>query len=451
MTTSVLWFRRDLRLADNPALAAAVAGADQVVPLFVLDPRLTMRAGSPRLAFLYRNLAELDVATGHRLVIRTGDPAEVVPAVAREVEADAVYSAADYGPYGVQRDDQVGMALGWAGVGVHWLGSPYAVAPGELESVDGSAYRVFGPYLRAWLARGWLAPLPRPARLTWASGVDGEPLPAEPAVSAELPPAGENAAHLRLEGFVANQLEGYAERRNQPAKDATSRLSAYLKFGVLHPRQVLARLGEDPDSEALRTELAWREFFAHLLYSSPETAREPMRPEYAALRVDTGPDADDRFAAWAEGRTGYPIVDAGMRQLAGEAWLPNRIRMTVASFLVKDLHLDWRRGAALFLDRLVDGDLASNAHNWQWVTGSGTDAAPFYRVFNPSLQGRKLDPDGRYIRRWVPDLAGVPDEFVHEPWHAPSPPADYPLPIVDHLVERADALDRYQAVRDNVP
>jgi deoxyribodipyrimidine photo-lyase len=228
--------------------------------------------------------------------------------------------------------------------------------------------------------------------------------------------------------------------------DATSRLSPYIRFGCLHPRQVLAELGDGADADKLRSELAWRDFYADVLANRPSTAWGNVRSDLDRMVWDEGDEADERFAAWAEGRTGFPIVDAGMRQLRAEAWMHNRVRMVVASFLVKDLHIDWRRGARFFLDRLVDGDLASNNHGWQWVAGTGTDAAPFFRIFNPTLQGGRFDPEGDYVRRWVPELRSVRDGAVHEPWKLPGgPPTGYPRPIVEHAAERAVALARYAA------
>ena len=264
-----------------------------------------------------------------------------------------------------------------------------------------------------------------------------------------LLPPGEVAGRERLERFLADGVRDYAERRNQPATEGTSRLSPYLKYGCVHPRTVVAGLGRGRGADGLRTELAWRDFYGTILAARPDSARAALRPAMEDLRTDAGPGADDRFAAWAEGRTGYPIVDAGMRQLWGEAWVHNRVRMIVASFLVKDLHLDWRRGARLFMERLQDGDLASNNHGWQWVAGTGTDPAPYVRVFNPVIQGERFDPAGAYVRRWVPELADVPAAHVHHPWTTPGgAPAGYPPPMVDHAEERREALARYEALQE---
>ena len=444
----MLWLRRDLRLDDHPALSAAAA-AGEVVPLFVLDPRLTGPSGAPRLAFLAGCLAELHERTGGALVVRSGDPVEEVPRLAAEVEAPEVVATGDFGPYGRRRDDAVGSALDAGGRALRLVGSPYVAAPGTVTKADGSAFLVFSPYHRAWREQvAGVEPCPPVAAPRWAAGLRSAPLPDAPDLAATtiLPP-GEQAARERLERFLEDGVREYAERRNQPAAEGTSRLSPYLRWGCLHPRTVLAGLGRGRGPDVFRAEVAWRDFYGTILAARPESARRALRPVMEELPVDTGRLADERFAAWAEGRTGYPIVDAGMRQLAGEAWVHNRVRMIVASFLVKDLHLDWRRGARFFMERLQDGDLASNNHGWQWVAGTGTDPAPYVRVFNPVTQGERFDPEGDYVRRWVPELAAVPAPDVHHPWTRPGgPPAGYPAPIVDHAEERREALARYEAL-----
>jgi deoxyribodipyrimidine photo-lyase len=403
-------------------------------------------AGRARRAFLAASLAALDQSLGGALVVRSGDPALAVRAVVRDTGASAVFATADFGPYGRRRDEQVSRGLAEDGLGLHLVGTPYAVAPGTVRTNAGSGYRVFTPFRRAWEREGWDRPGPA-VDVEWVEGVTGDGVPARPALEAELPPAGEPAAWDRAEAFLDGPVHAYHERRDVPGVDGTSRLSPYLKWGVLHPRQLLDRLGDDRGPEVFRSELAWREFYADVLFHRPESARHSLDPRMTTLRRDVGPEADRRFEAWAEGRTGYPIVDAGMRQLRAEGWMHNRVRMIVGSFLVKDLHLDWTRGAREFMDHLVDGDLASNQHGWQWVAGTGTDAAPFFRVFNPVSQSQRFDPDGRYLRRWIPELAEVPDRYVHAPWTVPGgPPAGYPGPIVDHDVQRREALARYAEV-----
>ena len=449
---SVLWLRRDLRLQDNPALLEAAARGP-VLPLFVLDPVLLGPAGAVRTAFLLRCLRALDVSLGGRLVVRHGDPSVVVPAVAREAGADAVVAAADLGPYGQARDGRVGDRVPLVRVG-----SPYAVEPGAVAKADGTPYQVFTPYYRAWTTHGAAPPAPRPdpSTLAWVEGVASDPIPADPALDAALPRAGEDAALARLDVFLADAVADYGARRDRPDVDGTSRLSPYLRWGCVHPRTVLARLGRSEGESALRRQLAWRDFYADVLLQRPDSARANWNGAYDALPCDTDVAARGRFDAWAAGRTGYPIVDAGMRQLLGEGWVHNRVRMIAASFLVKDLHCPWTWGARWFLAHLVDGDLASNHHGWQWVAGSGTDAAPYFRVFNPVRQGATFDPDGVYIRRWVPELAGVAAADLHDPARltalkatlaAPPGLAEYPDPVVDHAEERAEALRRYARVR----
>jgi deoxyribodipyrimidine photo-lyase len=442
--TSLLWFRRDLRLADHPALLAARGDGD-VVPVFVLDPVLWGPAGAPRRAFLLDCLADLRERTGGALVLRTGNPAEAIPRLVRETGAGRVHVSADTGPYGRERDAAVEAALG--DVPLVRTGSPYAVTPGRVTKGDGTPYQVFTPYARAWREHGWRAPATTPRAVPWVAGVRSDDLPERPDLGdTVVPPAGEQAARAAWRRFRDERLTDYADARDRPDTDGTSRLSVYLKYGCIHPRTLLADLtGRGEPVRRYTDELAWREFYADVLWHRPETAREYYRPELARMSYDE--DAD-LLAAWQAGRTGYPIVDAGMRQLLGEAWMHNRVRMITASFLVKDLHQEWQVGARHFLQHLVDGDLASNNHGWQWVAGTGTDASPYYRVFNPVTQGKKFDPDGGYVRHWLPELRDVDTRFVHEPWTAPGGvPAGYPEPVVDHAHERQVALDRYQRAR----
>jgi deoxyribodipyrimidine photo-lyase len=442
--TSVLWFRRDLRLHDHPALTAA-AHDGPVLALFVLDPALLRPAGAPRLAFLSAALRALDEALrrdGGGLVIRRGVPAEVLAEVVRTTRATAVHVSADFGPYGARRDGQVEAALG--DVPLVRTGSSYAVSPGRVVKADGTPFKVFTPFYRSWREHGWPAPAPR-ATVEWSTAVDGIAVPTPPQLSAGtvLPHAGEEAARRAWRDYRERDLADYADVRDRPDLDRTSHMSVHLKWGCIHPRTMLADLG--PADEVLRRELAWREFYAAVLHAWPASARDYFQPRLAEMPYAAA--HSDEFAAWRDGRTGYPIVDAGMRQLLATGWMHNRVRMIVASFLVKDLHIEWRHGARHFMRHLVDADLASNQHGWQWTAGTGTDAAPFFRVFNPVTQGRKFDPDGDYVRRWVPELSGVPGAAVHQPWLLPDPPAGYPPPIVDHARERAEALARYRALR----
>jgi deoxyribodipyrimidine photo-lyase len=451
-SAAVMWFRRDLRLADNPALVEALRAGDEVLPLFVIDPALWEPAGANRRAFLVGCLRALDDDMGGALVLRRGDPAEVVPAIAAEVGAAQVFVAEDFGPYGRARDESVERALAEDHRELVRIGSPYAIEPGQVWNKSDEPYKVFTPFYQAWKQMGWPEPVRRPSDPSWMTGPGSDPLPDIDATAEELPDAGEAAARRRLDGFLRSQVEHYGEERDQPGTDGTSRVSPYLKWGCIHPRQVLARLGGTDGEETFRSEVAWREFYADVLFHHPESARQALREPMRAMAVDEGPDTDEAFAAWAEGRTGYPIVDAGMRQLRTEGWMHNRVRMITASFLVKDLHLDWTRGARHFMEHLVDADLASNQHGWQWVAGTGTDAAPYFRVFNPVSQSKRFDPGGTYLRRWLPELATVEDRAIHEPWTVEptllddDPPA-YPDRIVDHDTERREALARYEQLR----
>lgn len=444
--TSVLWFRRDLRLRDHPALHEA-AKDGPVVALFVLDPALLKPAGAPRVAFLYRSLRALDAdlrSHGGALVVRRGKPENVVPTVVREAEAGSVHVSADFGPYGSRRDEAVAGALG--DVPLVRTGSPYAVSPGRVVKPDGGVYKVYTPYYRAWTRHGWHSPAAAVAgRVDWHTGLSGIDIPQDPALPAglELPDAGEQAALKAWQAYHRDSLASYGSDRDRPDLDRTSRMSVYLKYGAIHPRTLLADLGRGDDT--YRGELAWRDFYATILATWPESAREYFQPELASM--DYADPSSGAFQAWEDGKTGYPIVDAGMRQLLGQGWVHNRVRMIVASFLVKDLHIEWQHGARHFMQHLVDGDLASNQHGWQWTAGTGTDAAPFFRVFNPVTQGRKFDPNGDYVRRWVPELRGIEGKRVHAPWELDDPPSGYPAPIVDHKRERQVALERYQAAR----
>ncbi|HEX5568871.1 MAG TPA: deoxyribodipyrimidine photo-lyase [Streptomyces sp.] len=446
--TSVMWYRRDLRTADNPALLeAAVAGQGEVVPLFVWDRALWRPAGPTRQRYLAASVAALEERLG-AMQHRRGDPVEQVVSVARAAGATSVHVSADFGPYGRRRDRAVERALAQHGIALVRTGSPYAVSPGRVRNRAGDPYRVFTPFARAWREHGWRQPPAAPRSVRFCTVLADEPAYRTAAAEqVRLPAAGERAARARWRRFVGTGLAEYDAARDRPDLDATSRMSVHLKWGEIHPRTLLADLARHrgPGAARFRDELAWREFYADVLWHRPDSARDYYRPELAGMQYD---EPAACFRAWQEGRTGFPIVDAGMRQLRLEGWMHNRVRMLVASFLVKDLHVEWQHGARHFLHWLVDGDLASNQHGWQWVAGTGTDAAPWFRVFNPTAQGRRWDPEGQYVRRHVSELREVPTELVHEPWRLPDgPPAGYPLPIVEHAEERAEALRRYEAGR----
>jgi deoxyribodipyrimidine photo-lyase len=417
----VVWFRRDLRLGDHPALKAAIDTGKPIIPLFVWDPRLLdpNRTGSRRVNRLEQAVAALDRdlhAVGGRLVIRRGPPVDVVPGIAREAGAAVVHASRDYTPYAVSRDERVGAAL------------DLRLHPGTLV-VEPEAIgdrRIFTPFHRRWLAETFPEPLAAPQRVDVPAGLTGEPVPS-------VSPDGEREARARLARF-AGMAGAYAATRDRIDLDGTSRLGADLHLGTLSPNQVLAEVGDD----AFRRQLAWRDWASHVLWFRPAARREAWREDGRGLdwlRDELG------FDAWRDGRTGYPVVDAAMRQLRAEGWMHGRARMIVASFLTKDLLIDWRLGEAEFLRELVDGDVANNSLGWQWTAGVGTDAAPFFRVFNPVRQGERFDPAGTWVRRWVPEIADLPDRFVHHPWdHPGGAPRGYPPPIVDHARARARAL-----------
>jgi deoxyribodipyrimidine photo-lyase len=462
-----MWFRRDLRLSDHPALnAAATAGA--VLPVFVVDHAIWGPSGEVRREYLRRSLDALDQSLHGCLTIRTGNPAEVLPTLAREVGASSVHISADHAPYGSQRDDAVGRTLTDIGVLLERSGSPYAVSPGRVRKADGTPYRVFTPFYRAWCAHGWRLPARVAGDLALVDGVSSDQLPAAAedltgAPFTQLPAAGEAAALKRWHAFADEALGAYADGRDRPDLPATSRLSVHLKYGEIHPRTLLAGLTGLADlgggrerlakpHEVFRKELAWREFYADVLHHEPQSAREYLREEFTRMQYDTGLDAERNLEAWQQGLTGFPIVDAGMRQLLHEGWMHNRVRMVVASFLVKDLHVEWQQGARWFMQHLVDGDLASNSHGWQWTAGCGTDAAPYFRIFNPVTQGKRFDPDGDYVRHYVPELQHLAGATAHEPWATDEGYAKgYPKPIVDHAEERVEALRRYEEIRTASP
>lgn len=450
--TSILWLRRDLRLADHPALQAAAA-AGPVVPLFVRDPSLRT-AGTPRRARLETSLEAYAASVDGALVVRSGDPADVLADVATEVGATSVHVTGEYTPYARQRDAAVAARLERSGVRMSAAGSPYVVEPGAVLTGGGTPFQVFTPFSRAWREQAAPASQEVPSGLRWRRGVANEGLDPELLrIGHSFGPAGEEAALSRWEEFREAGLADYDTARDRPDLDGTSRLSVALKYGEIHPGRMLADLDTHPDGRSeggrrFATELAWRDFYADVLWHRPDSAWHDLKDSLGALAYDTDASVEPLVDAWRAGRTGYPFVDAGMRQLLATGWMHNRVRMVVASFLAKDLHVWWPVGARHFLDHLIDGDVASNNHGWQWAAGTGTDAAPYFRVFNPVRQGLRFDPDGAYVRRWVPELSHLAGPAAHEPWRAADGySAGYPERIVDHDVERKEALARYQQAR----
>jgi deoxyribodipyrimidine photo-lyase len=443
-TPVVMWFRRDLRLADNEALCAAAASGP-VLPIFVFDPAFE-NSGAPRMTFMLRALRALDEEMGGALVIQHGNPVDVLPRVAKAVGASEVYVAKDFAPYGRKRDDDVSAALAAVGARLVQSGSAYAVQPGTVRKQDDTPYAVFTPFYKVWQTVGWPKPFDVP-KTSWVSSnkVTCEGFPDEPECAATLPEASAAAALARWDEFSGRALDRYYDIRNNPDVDGTSMLSPYLRFGLVHPRTLLADLNDTKSQSHYRSELCWREFYADVLFHQPRTTWENLQPKMKEMKLDTGAKARQRFDAWCKGETGYPIVDAGMKQLLATGWMHNRVRMIVASFLVKDLHLPWQWGAKFFMRHLVDGDIASNNHGWQWTAGTGTDAAPYFRIFNPVSQGEKFDPQGTFVRAWLSELADVATNVVHQPWEL-GMLNPYLPPIVDHAVEREESLARYKAV-----
>ncbi len=463
----IWWIRRDLRLNDNQALAAAAGLGDPVLPLYILDPVFWRRGRVPkkRGAFLLSGLRSLDESLrlrGSRLIVRTGNPREVLAGLVAETGASAIYAEQDFTPYARRRDAGVANRLP-----LHLVAGLTVFPPSEVLKSDGTPYTVFTPFSKKWRA---LSPpvhadllkvpgfIPIPDTVT-TERIPGSPLESQPV----LFPAGESEAERRLNEFVRERIYTYADNRNRPDLDATSGLSPYLRFGMLSARQAVVQarkaIFDAPDDAGAKSadvwlnELIWREFFHSILYHFPKVRRESFRSAFRD--IPWGNDPAD-IEAWRSGMTGYPFVDAAMRQLKATGWMHNRARMVVASFLVKDLTVDWREGERWFMQQLVDGDVAANNGGWQWSAGTGTDAAPYFRIFNPVTQSKKFDPDGTYIRRWIPELSDVPKRFIHEPWKMPMEiqvesgctiGADYPEPIIDHKWARERALDTYNAVR----
>ena len=441
MVTAIWWVRRDARLGDNPALLEAQAEGDAIA-VFPWSPPLAHWSGR-RVAHLARSLWSLRSDAGGALTVRRGTPADVLVAAARESGATDVWAQREYSPSGTAEQDLVASALAQAGIALRFSGSPYAVAPGRVVKTDGTPYQVFTPFSRAWRVHGWRAPAPTAdaARMVAldsdvsldqyaAHGDAQDPL-------ATVVEFRESRWLERLADFVAGPLERYADARDLPGADATSRLSVPLAFGQLHPRTILAATSASPSPSArvFESEVAWREFHADVLHHHPHALRQSLRPVVPDDAWETGPHADAAFIAWREGLTGFPLVDAGMRELKATGTMHNRVRMVVASFLVKDLHLPWQCGADYFRLALLDYDHAQNQLNWQWVAGTGRDAAPYFRVFNPDGQRERFDPDQAYVRRWVAEL---------------NTPA-YPQRIVDHKAERERALADHALMRARGP
>jgi len=450
--TAIWWIRRDLRLNDNPALQAALAHGE-VVPLFINDPYFKRVPGRRRV-FLTNNLRALDSdlqTRGSRLVIRSGDAQAVLQQVMVETGANQILAEEDFTPYARRRDGRIQSALP-----LELIQGQIVHHPLKVCKSDGSPYIVYTPFSKTWknLLPPSLKLLPAPERVTSPAGIRSESLPDHP----DDPnfPAGEGEAYDRLEAFVFKDqgIYNYGDDRDRMDRNGTASLSPYLHFGVLglrtavqHALQAIQFAPEASSRKSASTwlnELIWSEFYIHILYHFPQVRSTSFRPEYDRIRWQN--DRHD-FEAWCLGNTGYPVVDAAMRQLLATGWMHNRARMIAASFLVKDLLIDWRWGERWFMQNLLDADLAANNGGWQWTAGTGTDAAPYFRIFNPILQSRKFDPNGDYIRRWVPELAGMSGSAIHEPWRSADKPPGYPDPIIDHGFARQRTLAAYKAVK----
>ena len=438
---SIFWFRRDLRLSDNPALMEAIADSEELIPLFIMDDQIANRAGDFRRAYLAQSLRALDKSVNGSLHVIFGDPVSTLLQLKEFYGTDTIYSAHDFAPYGVARD----LKVEHAGIELRKKGSGYAVSPGRILKGDGTPYKVFTPFFKAWLAHSWRGPIAPPRKVETVKTPEkfrNFPDWNYPR-GVSLQAAGEAAALHHWREFQRDGLATYGEHRNYAGVDGTSKLSPHLRWGEIHPRSILASLGES--DQIFRKEIAWREFYADVLHHNPHTSREYYLPRFASMKYES---PGEKFIAWCDGRTGYPFVDAAMRQLRQEGWMHNRTRMVVASFLVKDLHMEWQHGANFFMRYLIDNDVASNSHGWQWTAGCGTDASPYYRIFNPVEQGKRFDPQGDYIRRYVPEIAHLSDAHIHEPWLFQGTDLHgYPDPIVNHAAERIESLARLEEIK----
>ncbi|MCR9128316.1 MAG: DNA photolyase family protein [Alphaproteobacteria bacterium] len=471
---ALVWFRNDLRLSDNPALLAAAASGRGLIAVYVLDDENAgeWAMGGASRWWLHHSLESLarDIeALGGALTLRRGDAATLIPELVEETGAASVYWNRAYEPWAITRDKQIKSALTEAGVEARSFNGALIVEPWEISTKQGKPYKVFTPFWRALKADHAPAePAGRPDTVRFAKAPvsdrikDWVLLPKRPDWAGGLRDAwtpGEPGAHGRLGGFIQHRMADYDSARNIPGISGTSGLSPHLHFGEISPRQVWHAVrnadgGLSEDADSFLSEIGWREFSYNLLFHFPDLPDQNFQPRFDAFDW-TG--TDEHFRAWTRGLTGYPIVDAGMRELWATGWMHNRVRMIVGSFLIKDLMIHWRRGEAWFWDTLVDADLASNAAGWQWVAGSGADAAPYFRIFNPVSQSEKFDPNGDYVRKWVPELKGLPKKAIHAPWTADRETLsragvvlgrNYPRPIVDHGEARKRALAAFEKIKD---
>lgn len=441
----IFWYRKDLRVGDHPALRMAIDSGSEVFAVVTADQLGTPFASlseARRLSLIssWRNLnADLE----EKLLVLES-PKDLIE-YANRVSAKKVFASRVYDTNGMAELTAIGADLKSSGIELVLGPGNYAIAPGTVKKSDGTSYRVYTPFFNEWVKLNPGMPFESPDLSTLQNHLSSAPAMDIDLEVSSGTPAGENFALVTLRRFVDHRVKDYADNRNRADLGGTSHLSHALSHGEIHPRTILALLPNGAGGDVFLKEIAWREFYADILYQRPETLSEYLNPAFAGMRYNE-PGTD--FAAWKNGQTGYPMVDAGMRQLATTGWMHNRVRMIVASFLIKDLHIEWQHGASWFEQNLTDFDPASNSHGWQWTAGCGTDASPYYRIFNPTGQGLKFDPNGDYVRKYVPELRHLSGAEVHEPWnHTHGYSMGYPKRIVDHATERLESLERLEEIR----
>ena len=443
---TLFWFRRDRRIQDNLALKVAAEGSSELHSLFVFPQWLPSRSPLRQHSIL-ASARSLDASLPGGLSSALGNSAEVIASYCKDHEIEKVFATRSFDTSGIAVQEEVSQELALLGVELEMVDSYYAVTPGTIRKDDGSPLKVYTPFYKRWYLNGWDLPVALDtASVNWAPAKQSqwfEPT-GNPPFSVK---AGEAHALATFERF-RERVSRYHEDRNRCDISGTSHLSHALAHGEIHPRTLLAELDKGEGEEVFRKEIAWREFYADVLFHNPHTLHDYLEPRFAKMRFDDPEEHSEKLEAWKSGMTGYPIVDAAMRQLVQTGWMHNRARMIVASFLVKDLHFEWQIGARYFEQHLTDHDPASNSHGWQWTAGCGTDASPYYRVFNPVLQGEKFDPKGDYVRKFVPELRHISDGSIHQPWLLVDGNAHgYPPPIVDHAKERVDSLARLEEIK----
>lgn len=468
MKTTIVWFRNDLRVHDHPALWTAAHDSDHVVPVFIFNNGILhgKHAGSNRNRFLIESLQDLKQSLkrlGADLIVRSGKPADVLLELAQETKSEAVFYTSDYTPYAIQRDKSVKHALVKKSIAFRGFGGRLVVDHlNELRTKNGQIHKVFTPFSRNWLQIGRREVVKLPKSLSLPSGVRLGSLPTVESItrhaelSTNVMAGGETAGRERMERWLAQGVDRYHEHNDELSNDGTSRLSPYLHFGCISPRELESALSDSDGARAYHRQLCWRDFYNYVIFNFPHNAVEEFQERYRHYNWGTDKKL---LEAWQQGKTGYPVVDAAIRQLNTEGWMHNRGRLIVGSFLTKDLGLDWRLGERYFMQMLMDGDEANNNGNWQWIASVGVDPAPVYRrLYNPALQQKKFDPEGDYIRKYVPELKNVPKKYLGEPWSMPPDVQekagcvigkDYPEPIVDHAAARQQALQKYRDVADS--